>query len=124
MKSVKSLNKTALVNLYNIGGKDFLLKMIDNFINQTPTRVQAARDSLKSGDLKAVHLIAHSLKASSVNLGAGKVQEISERLEEMASIGLKDHIPESLDRLQELLDEALQCLKVERELWGQEPTKA
>src|SRR6185295_17886778 len=100
------------------------LKMIDNFINQSPSRLEAARMSLKSGDLKAIHLIAHSLKASSVNLGAGKVQEIAERLEEMSSVGLKDHIGESLDKLESLLTEAVQCLKAERELWGQEPTKA
>jgi HPt (histidine-containing phosphotransfer) domain-containing protein len=124
MKSVKSLDKTALVNLYNIGGKDFLLRMIDNYLAQSPARLQSARKNLASGDLKSLHLIAHSLKASSANLGAAKVQELAEKLEEMASIGLREHIPETLDRLDETLAEANQCLKSERSLWDLEPPTA
>lgn len=124
MKSVKSLDKTALVNLYNIGGKDFLLRMIDNYLAQSPTRLQSARKNLASGDLKALHLIAHSLKASSANLGAAKVQDLAEKLEEMASIGLRDQIPGTLDKLEEVLGDANQCLRSERSLWDLEPPTA
>lgn len=123
MKSVKTIDKTALVNLYNIGGKDFLLRMIDNFISQAPKRIESSRKSLETTDLKSIHLIAHSLKASAANLGAAQVQEIAERIEEMASIGLKEHIGEGLDRLDKVLVEAIQCLQAERELWGQEAPK-
>ena len=123
MKSVKTIDKTALVNLYNIGGKDFLLRMIDNFINQAPKRIDTARKSLETGDLKSIHLICHSLKASSANLGAAKVQEIAERLEEMASIGLREHIGEALDMIEKILAEAIHSLQSERELWGQEAPK-
>ncbi len=124
MKSVKIIDKTALVNLYNIGGKDFLLRMIDNFISQAPKRIDTARKSLETGDLKSIHLICHSLKASAANLGAAKVQEVGERIEEMASIGLREHIGEALDMLEKVLFEALQSLQAERELWGQEAPKA
>lgn len=120
MKSVKTIDKSALVNLYNIGGKDFLLRMIDNFVAQSPKRIDSARKSLESGDLKAIHLIAHSLKASAANLGAIKVQEVAERLEEMASIGLREHIGEAVGKIEKVLDEAIQSLQAERTLWGQE----
>jgi HPt (histidine-containing phosphotransfer) domain-containing protein len=124
MMSVKSLDKTALVNLYNIGGKDFLLRMIDNFLAQGPVRLENVRKNYASGDIKAIHLIAHSLKASSANLGAAKVQELAEKLEEMASIGLREHIPETLTKLEETLAEANQCLRSERSLWDLEPPPA
>lgn len=124
MKSVRSLDKTALVNLYNIGGKDFLLRMIDNFLAQTPTRLQSARKNLAAGDLKALHLIAHSLKASSANLGAAKVQDMAEKVEEMASIGMREQIPQALEKLEEMLAEASQCLRSERSLWDLEPPTA
>lgn len=120
MKSVKAVDKSALVNLYNIGGKEFLLRMMDNFMVQAPKRIESMRASLQSSDLKAIHLIAHSLKASAANLGAAKVQETAERLEEMASIGLKEHIGEALGILQTVLDEAILHLQAERDLWGQE----
>jgi len=120
MQSVKSIDKAALVNLYNIGGKDFLLKMIDNFIAQSPKRIESARKNLETSDLKAIHLISHSLKASSANIGAVRVLEVAERLEEMASIGLREHIGDGLDKLDKVLVEAIVSLKSERELWGQE----
>lgn len=120
MKSVKAIDKSALVNLYNIGGKDFLLRMIDNFLAQSPKRIESARASLQSSDMKAIHLITHSLKASAANLGASKVQETAERIEEMASIGLKEHIGEALGILEAVLEEANKSLRAERELWGQE----
>jgi HPt (histidine-containing phosphotransfer) domain-containing protein len=120
MKSVKTIDKSALVNLYNIGGKEFLLRMIDNFTAQSPKRIESARASLEKSDLKSIHLIAHSLKASAANLGAAKVHETAERLEEMASIGLKEHIGEALGILDAILAEAIKSLRAERELWGQE----
>lgn len=116
MKSVKAIDKAALVNLYNIGGKDFLHKMMDNFMSQAPVRVQSARTNLATSDLKSIHLIAHSLKASAANIGAVKVLEVAERVEEMASIGLIDHIGEALDILDKVLEEALVSLRTEREL--------
>ena len=121
MNSAKAIDKTALVNLYNIGGQDFLWKMIDNFVAQSPMRIQSTRNNLEIGDLKAIHLIAHSLKASAANLGAVKVQEIAEKLEEMASVGLREHIGEALEKLEVVLAEAIVSLKAEKELWGQEP---
>ncbi len=121
MKSVKSLDKTALVNLYNIGGKDFLLRMIDNFLAQSPTRLENARKNLASGDMKALHLVAHSLRASSANLGASKVQDLAEKLEEMASGGMREGIPGTLEKLTEVLEEANSCLRSERSLWDLEP---
>lgn len=121
MNSAKAIDKTALVNLYNIGGQDFLWKMIDNFVAQSPMRIQSTRNNLEIGDLKAIHLIAHSLKASAANLGAVRVQEIAEKLEEMASVGLREHIGEALEKLEIVLAEAIVSLKAEKELWGQEP---
>ena len=121
MNSAKAIDKTALINLYNIGGQDFLWKMIDNFVAQSPGRTQSTRNSLEIGDLKAIHLIAHSLKASAANLGAVKVQEVAEKLEEMASVGLREHIGEALEKLEVVLAEALVSLKAEKEVWGQEP---
>jgi hypothetical protein len=48
MKSVKTIDKTALVNLYNIGGKEFLLRMIDNFVAQAPKRIQSWKRAISS----------------------------------------------------------------------------
>jgi len=116
---MQTLDKSALVNLYNIGGKDFLLRMIDNFLNNTPLRVQAAKDSLKRRDWKAVHLVAHSLKASAANVGTTQVRELSERIEEMASLELDRDLGEAINLLEDVLLDALRSLRGERDQWGE-----
>lgn len=116
---MQTLDKSALVNLYNIGGKDFLLRMIDNFLANTPARIQAARGHLQRRDWKAVHLVAHSLKASAANVGTVQVRELSERVEEMASLGLERDLDEALTVLEAVLLDALRTLQNERNHWGE-----
>lgn len=116
---MQTLDKSALVNLYNIGGKEFLLRMIDNFLTNTPNRIRAAQNHLKHRDWKAIHLVAHSLKASAANVGTTQVRELSERIEEMASLGLERDLEEALTVMDSLLIEALRLLQNERNHWGE-----
>jgi HPt (histidine-containing phosphotransfer) domain-containing protein len=115
---MQTLDKSALVNLYNIGGKDFLLRMIDNFLTNTPSRIRSAQEHLKRRDWKAVHLVAHSLKASAANMGTTQVRDLSERIEEMASMGLERDLEEALAAMDVLLLDALRLLQNERDHWG------
>jgi HPt (histidine-containing phosphotransfer) domain-containing protein len=116
---MQTLDKSALVNLYNIGGKDFLLRMIDNFLANTPARILAARGHLQKKDWKAVHLVAHSLKASAANVGTTQVRELSERIEEMACLGLDRDLEEAITLLDSVLIDALHTLRQERNHWGE-----
>ena len=45
--------KAALINLYNIGGKQLVLRMIDRFIESAPERVEAARLHANRNDLRS-----------------------------------------------------------------------
>ena len=117
LRPVKSLDKSALVNLYNIGEKEFLLRMIDSFLLNTPTRVKTARGHLERKDWKSVHLIAHSLRASAANIGTVAVREMAEQLEEMASLGMEDDLLHGLERLEVVLVDAIRSLKQERDQW-------
>jgi HPt (histidine-containing phosphotransfer) domain-containing protein len=116
---MQTLDKSALVNLYNIGGKEFLLRMIDSFLANTPVRIRAAHDHIKRKDWKAVHLVAHSLKASAANVGTTQVHELSERIEEMASLGLERDLEEALVLMDTILIDALRLLQNERNHWGE-----
>ena len=77
----KSLNKSALLNLYNIGGKELVLRMMDRFLQNTPERLEAARLHVGHKDLRALHLIAHSLRATAANVGIEQFCELAEHLE-------------------------------------------
>ncbi len=116
---MQTLDKSALVNLYNIGGREFLLRMIDSFLTNTPQRIRSAQEHLKRRDWKALHLIAHSLKASAANVGTVQVREWSERIEEMACMGLERDLEEALSVMDALLIDALRLLQNERDHWGE-----
>ena len=112
----KALNKAALINLYNIGGKELVLRMIDRFIESAPERVSAARLQANRNDLRSLHLIAHSLKASAANVGADRFRDLVERLEE-ACLERPDAVEGVVEDLESRLGEASEHLRGERAQW-------
>jgi HPt (histidine-containing phosphotransfer) domain-containing protein len=81
------LDPAALERLVRLGGQDFLIEMIQLFLENAPERLRAARRSVDDGDPDGVYLAAHSLKSTAGNLGARGMQEVAERLEERARDG-------------------------------------
>jgi HPt (histidine-containing phosphotransfer) domain-containing protein len=78
------LDRGALDRLIRIGGQEFLVEMIDLFLEHAPERLDAARSALDQGDFPAVYRAAHSLKSTAGNLGARNVQGVAERIETSA----------------------------------------
>lgn len=77
-------DETAFGRLRKLGGDDFLAKMIDLFLENTPQRMETIRAGEKDGNLEQIRQAAHSLKSSAGNLGARRLQELSERVEHLA----------------------------------------
>ncbi len=114
---VKALDGKALVNLYNIGGKDLVLRMIDGFLANTPERLSAAKISLDALDARKIHLIFHSLKASAANLGTDRLRSLCEAMELMALEGRLQGIPDLFPALEDAYREAAAKLERERDAW-------
>ncbi len=70
-----------LLSFASDGDPDLLLDLIQMFLEDSPSKVAAVREGLEAGDFEKAERAAHSLKASSGNLGARMVQDICEQLQ-------------------------------------------
>jgi len=77
----------------------FLKEMIDLYLQAAQKAETEIADASSRGDLRKLHLAAHTLKGSSANIGARKVAAICQTLEDFTDAGQKD---ESGDMLAEL----------------------
>ena len=108
----------SLERLRRFGGGKLLGEMIALFIEAAPDRIAAARTGLASGDAKAAEMALHSLKSSSAQLGAMKMQRLSEAGERLAhggSLAGVDSIVQELEsefpRIQQWLESSLTAEK-------------
>lgn len=98
----------ALDRLKRFGGGKLLGEMIALFLAAAPERIAAARTASTGDDVAAAEMALHSLKSSSAQLGAMRMQRLCEQGEHRARGG-------SLDGLRQLTDELEQELGRMRE---------
>jgi two-component system sensor histidine kinase/response regulator len=85
-----SLDQSALDRLDRFGGGKLLREMIALFLAATPERLAAARAGVEAGDAPAAEMALHSLKSSSAQLGAMRMQRLCEQGESLARTGTLD----------------------------------
>lgn len=111
----KTIDGGALSRLQRIGGNEFVVEMIDLFLEHAPARLEAARTAYEGGDLPTLHRSVHSLKSTAANLGARALQGAAEAAELRANDEDMEAIPPLLDDLDRFYDEAREQLESERE---------
>jgi HPt (histidine-containing phosphotransfer) domain-containing protein len=62
---------------------DFVVELIDIYLNETPKQIQLITAALKAQDHSALTISAHTLKGSSLNLGAKHLGALCFELEEL-----------------------------------------
>jgi two-component system, sensor histidine kinase and response regulator len=65
---------------------DFLIELIDLFIEDAPDRIAQMKRAVASEDSAALRRAAHALKSSSLNLGARRMHALCEIIEERISL--------------------------------------
>jgi len=70
-----------LLSLSDDGDPELLLDLIRLFLEDGPAKVAAVRTGLDSRDYEMMERAAHSLKGSSGNLGARRLQMVCEQLQ-------------------------------------------
>jgi HPt (histidine-containing phosphotransfer) domain-containing protein len=70
-----------LCNLPPAGAVGMLQELVDLFLENVPQRIAQISQSINDGPMLAFH--AHALKSMSLNLGAKRVVELSQKLEEL-----------------------------------------
>jgi two-component system, sensor histidine kinase and response regulator len=62
---------------------DFVIELIDIYLNETPAQMQTIKKALDAQDHQMLTLTAHTLKGSSLNLGAKQLGKAFLKLEEL-----------------------------------------
>lgn len=82
----------ALERLRRFGGDKLLREMIALFLGAAPERIETARRAALNGDAESAERALHSLKSSAAQLGAMRMQHLSERGERAARAGSLDDV--------------------------------
>jgi CheY-like chemotaxis protein/HPt (histidine-containing phosphotransfer) domain-containing protein len=83
------------------GGADFTLTLIDQFLREAASQVETLRDAVRRSDAAALKATAHSLKGSSMTMGAKKLAALCGRAEDDAggrSAGVAATLLAEIDR--------------------------
>lgn len=94
-------DREALARLERFGGAKLLGEMVTLFLAGAPQRIGSAREAVQRGDAAAAELALHSLKSSAAQLGAVRLQQLSERGERAARAGTLDEVDALLPHLDE-----------------------
>jgi histidine phosphotransfer protein HptB len=66
---------------------EFVLELIDLFLDEAPGQIQTISNALKSQDSQTLTISAHTLKGSSLNLGAKQLGAVCFKMEELGRSG-------------------------------------
>src|SRR3954469_23427336 len=91
----------SLDRLKRFGGDKLLGEMISLYLSTAPERLDAARGGIETSDARAAELAMHSLKSSSAQLGALRMQRICEQGEALAKKGALPEVAGLLAQLDE-----------------------
>ncbi|MFN8637635.1 MAG: ATP-binding protein [Chloroflexota bacterium] len=81
------------------GDPEFLVEVVEAFLSDTPPRLQTVHDSLTRGDADTLSRAAHSLKGSSGNFGAARMQAVCADVERLSRAGQLDTLRPLVDLL-------------------------
>jgi HPt (histidine-containing phosphotransfer) domain-containing protein len=107
-------DSAALESLRELGGDDFVVEVIDTFLEDAPGLLVTIRRSLDEGDTDELRRAAHTLKSNGATLGAGEFSELCRELEQRAKNGELDDAAELADRIKQeygVLEKALAALR-------------
>jgi HPt (histidine-containing phosphotransfer) domain-containing protein len=111
-------DKKALDRLERLGGSALIARVIDQFLEKVPQRMEAACDCGKAGDLMALGRAINSIKSAASNVGATEVRDMADRIERLAVQGAKDIVLPLLCHFDGMLGQARAWLLREKSTLG------
>ncbi len=115
--SDSSVDSMVLETLRTIGGEDdpdFLGRLIDRFMRESPTRLAALWQAVESGDAKAVEQEAHKLGGPCGHIGAMVLAELCAKLEAQGRGQLMEGLGNCVGDLEAEYNRVCQILELER----------
>jgi CheY-like chemotaxis protein/HPt (histidine-containing phosphotransfer) domain-containing protein len=94
-----TLEAAAVDGLKELGGEEFLLEVIETFLDDAPKLITALRASNDRGDAEELRRAAHTLKSNGQTFGATVFAELCRTLEERAKRGDLEGASGLVDRI-------------------------
>ena len=69
------------------GEPDVLAEILQLFLDEVPKKLRALQDAVERADAPEAARVAHSLKGSSGNIGAGDMMDVCRRIDDLARTG-------------------------------------
>lgn len=111
-------DKKALERLERVGGVALMAKVIDQFLEKVPQRMDDACDRGRAGDLGAMGRAVESIATAAWNVGANEVGEMAGRINRLAAAGAKDMVLPLLCQLDDMLLHVNDWLQKEKNASG------
>ncbi len=115
--SQKSVNPETLQSLYELQDEsqpNFFNDLVAVFIKTSKDGVALLKTAVHKKDLKSIDHIAHSLKSSCANLGAERMAELCQELEQIGRSGKwNDKVPTLFSHLEKEYAQVTQELQTE-----------
>lgn len=108
------IDRTALDRLESVGGVALMARVIDQFLEKVPLRMDDACDRGRAGDLKELGRALQSITVAAGNVGATEVSEMAGRIGKLAEAGAKDLVLPLLCQLDDMLGQVHFWLQGER----------
>lgn len=113
-ESFPILDPGAFVRLREWGGDELLGKMVALYLKNAPGRLEEIRTGVAEGDGSRIEQGAHSLKSSSGNLGAVRLQRLCQEMEDAGEEGRLDDAQALLPQLETTCEQTLRSLEMNR----------
>jgi two-component system, sensor histidine kinase and response regulator len=111
----ESLDREVLATLREMGDDDaFYLEIIDLFINDTPSQLNALRAALAAGNVNGTGVAAHTIKSAAANVGATPMSKTADELEKLARDSRLDSASELAAQLDRQFASAAAALEEEK----------
>jgi two-component system sensor histidine kinase RpfC len=92
------------LELEQLGGREFIIKLVEEFFSDAHCIVDELRNAAASCDSHRFRLEAHGLQSASANVGARTVHEICVGWRKMTSADLAKNGAEQVERLAQALE--------------------
>lgn len=77
-----AIDRQVFAELQETAGAEFVIELVDSFLEDAPQGLQALRDALAAGDATAFRRNAHSLKSNGITFGATDFADAARALEQ------------------------------------------
>jgi HPt (histidine-containing phosphotransfer) domain-containing protein len=92
-------------------GADFIVELVDTFLEEAPGLIAQLRPALDAGDVEKFRRAAHSLKTNAATFGAMPLHALAKELEFMARENRLGEVGDRIQRLEDLFAHAAAELK-------------